>query len=121
MDFWATDCTPCVAELPRVKAAYDQFHGRGFEVIGISCDTDQEKLKKFIVKHELPWPEYCDGKPQGENKLTQDFGIDGIPHMFLVDKKGYLHFDKVRASGAVSSKDGTTSFEEKIRALLAQN
>ena len=121
VDFWATDCAGCVAELPRVKAAYDKFHGQGLEVIGISCDTDKEKLNKFIVKNELPWPQYCDGKIQTENRLTQEFGIDGIPHMFLVDKKGCLRFDDVRASDQPQRKEDTTSVEEKITKLLAED
>jgi peroxiredoxin len=87
VDFWATTCVPCVAELPRVKAAYDRFHGQGFEVIGISCDTDKEQLNRFLKEKGLPWPQYFDGKQQEDNKFAQGFGVDGIPHMFLVDKR----------------------------------
>lgn len=121
VDFWATTCGPCVAELPRVKAAYDKFHGQGFEVIGISCDTEKEQLEKFLKKKGLPWPQYFDGKQQESNKFAQGFGVDGIPHMFLVDKKGYLRFDNVRARDGVHPKGDTTSFEEKISKLLAED
>ncbi len=120
VDFWATDCGPCVAELPRVKAAYEQYHGRGFEVVGISCDTDKEKLESYVKQHDISWPQYFDGKQQEDNKFTTEFGIDGIPHMFLVDKKGFLRFDNVRASDKHHAKDDTTGFEEKIANLLAE-
>ncbi len=120
VDFWATDCGPCVAELPRVKAAYDRFHAQGFEAIGISCDTDKEKLERYVKQHDILWPQYFDGKQQDDNKFTVEFGIDGIPHMFLVDKKGFLHFDNVRASDKYHPKGDTTSFEEKIAKLLAE-
>jgi peroxiredoxin len=120
VDFWATDCSFCVKELPRVKAAYDQFHGMGLEVIGISCDTDREKLSRYIQEKGLPWPQYFDGKSQTENKIAQAFGVDGIPHMFLVDKKGYLRFDDVRASDRYHRRDDTTSMEDKITKLLAE-
>jgi thiol-disulfide isomerase/thioredoxin len=118
VDFWATDCAPCVKELPRVKAAYDKFRGQGFEVIGISCDTDRERLNKFLKEKEILWPQCIDG--QGDNKFSMEFGIDGIPHMFLVDKKGFLRFDNVRASDKYHPKGDTTSFEETIAKLLAE-
>ena len=119
VDFWATTCGPCIKELPRVKAAYDKFRGQGFEVIGISCDTDKEQLNKFLDEKGFPWPQYFDGKGFG-NKISQSFGIDGIPHMFLVDKKGLLRFDNVRASDKYHPKNDTTGFEEKISKLLAE-
>lgn len=118
VDFWATTCGPCIAELPRVKKAYDKFHGQGFEVIGISCDTDKKQLERFLKEKKYPWPQYFDGKQQTDNKFARAFGIDGIPHMFLVDKKGFLRFDNVRAIATHAKND--TSFEEKISALLAE-
>jgi thiol-disulfide isomerase/thioredoxin len=111
IDFWATTCSPCVAELPHVKAVFEKFKAQGFEVIGISCDTDQGDLEKYVKKKGFAWPQYYEGKQQTENKFGQAFGIDGIPHMFLVDKSGKLRFDNVRASG---------DFEDKIKMLLAE-
>jgi len=120
VDFWSTTCVPCVAELPRVKAAYDKYNPQGFEVVGISCDTDKDELASFIKEKGFPWPQYFDGKQQEQNKFAQGFGIDGIPHMFLVDKKGCLRFDNVQARDNVHAKGDTTSFEEKISKLLAE-
>src|SRR6266478_8213925 len=48
VDFWATWCPPCVREVPVVKAAYDKFHPRGFEVIGISLDDKKQDLLSFV-------------------------------------------------------------------------
>ncbi len=120
VDFWATGCVPCVAELPEVKAAYDKFHSRGFEVIGVSCDTDKNDLMEFLKNRGYPWPQYFDGKQQGDNKFTTEFGIHGIPHMFLVDKHGLLRFDNVRAAN-IHPKGDTTSFEQKISILLGES
>ena len=120
VDFWATWCGPCVKEIPNVKAAYDKFHGQGFEVIGISCDTDKERLNKFLKEKGILWPQYFDGKQQGDNKFTVEFGVDGIPHMFLVDKKGLLRFDNVRAYDKYHPKGETIGFEETISKLLAE-
>jgi thiol-disulfide isomerase/thioredoxin len=119
VDFWATTCGPCVKELPRVKAAYDKFQSQGFEVVGISCDTDKERLNKYLKEKEILWPQYFDGKGF-YNKISQNFGIDGIPHMLLMDKKGLLRFDNVRASDKFHAKGDTNSFEEKISVLLLE-
>jgi peroxiredoxin len=120
VDFWATDCAPCVKELPRVRAASDKFRGQGFEVIGVSCDTDKERLNKFLKEKGISWPQYFDGKKQDASKFTVEFGIDGIPRMFLVDKQGRLRFDNVRANDKYHSKGETTTFEETIAELLAE-
>jgi peroxiredoxin len=89
VDFWATWCGPCVHKIPEVKAAYQKFHDRGFEVIGISFDSDKSQLQRFIQKNGLPWPQYFDG--QGwKNQFGIAYGIDSIPTMWLIDKKGNL-------------------------------
>jgi thioredoxin-like negative regulator of GroEL len=87
VDFWATWCGPCVGEIPHVKEAYDQYHDKGFEIVGISFDGDKSALQKFVKSHVLPWPQYFDGKAWG-NKFGMRFGIQAIPTMWLVDQNG---------------------------------
>jgi thiol-disulfide isomerase/thioredoxin len=87
VDFWATWCGPCVGEIPHVKAAYDQFHDKGFEIVGISFDGDRAALEKFVKSKDLPWPQYFDGK-NWQNKFGQQYGIQSIPTMWLVNRKG---------------------------------
>lgn len=89
LDFWATWCGPCRAELPNVKATYEKYHDKGFEIIGISLDDDREKLDAFIKEKALPWPQHFDG--QGwQNEIGQQFGINSIPATFLVGKDGKI-------------------------------
>ena len=115
VDFWATTCSPCVRDLPQIKSLHKKYGEQGFEVIGISCDssqqTDREKFSQFLQRKEIPWPQFYDGKQQTENRLAQEFGINGMPHLLLIDKKGNLRFDKLRL------KDG---LEAKINELLAE-
>ncbi len=89
IDFWATWCGPCVAELPNVKEVYDKFHSKGFEIVGISLDKDKDALTQFIAKEKMAWPQYFDGKGW-ENAISQEFGINSIPAMWLVDKSGQI-------------------------------
>ncbi len=87
VDFWATWCGPCVGEIPHVKEAYEKLHDKGFEIIGISFDSDKAALEKFVKSKELPWPQYFDGKGWA-NKFGVRFGIQSIPAMWLIDRKG---------------------------------
>ena len=91
VDFWATWCGPCVAEIPHVKEAYEKYHEQGFEVIGISFDRagDKEKLMKFTKDRGMPWPQYFDGK-FWQNDYGQKFNIHAIPEMWLIGKDGNL-------------------------------
>lgn len=89
VDFWATWCPPCVKEVPTIQAAYDKFHGQGFEIVGISLDEEKSSLVKFTAEKKMPWPEFFDGK-KWENKLAVKYGIDATPTGYLLDRNGKI-------------------------------
>jgi thiol-disulfide isomerase/thioredoxin len=108
VDFWATWCVPCVREVPRVKAVYEKLHGKGFEIVGISFDEKKGALQSFVEKEKITWPQYFDGKGWG-NQFGAQFGIESIPTMWLLDKKGLLRH-----------VDARHDLEAKVQKLLAE-
>jgi thiol-disulfide isomerase/thioredoxin len=89
--FWATWCGPCRAEIPEIRAAYADYHGRGFEVISISLDREREDLDAFLKDEKLPWPVLFDSDPQKrgfEHPMAVRYGVMAIPAMVLLDRQG---------------------------------
>ncbi|HWA85484.1 MAG TPA: TlpA disulfide reductase family protein [Opitutus sp.] len=89
VDFWATWCGPCVGELPNVLAAYQKYHPKGFEIVGISLDDDQGKLEGFTGAKGMSWRQYFDGQGWG-NKLAKRYGVTAIPATYLLDRDGKI-------------------------------
>lgn len=89
VDFWASWCGPCIAEMPNVVSAYKKFHEKGFEILGISLDQDKAAMEGALKKNEMTWTQYFDGEGW-KNKISSAFGINSIPAAWLIDKKGML-------------------------------
>jgi thiol-disulfide isomerase/thioredoxin len=100
IDFWATWCGPCVAELPTMKKLYAEYQPKGVEFIGVSLDAPEsegglEALKKFVAEKKIEWPQYYQGNGW-ESEFSMKWGINSIPALFVVDQQGNLHSMEAR-------------------------
>lgn len=89
IDFWATWCAPCMAEIPHLKDYYEEFKDKGFEIVGISLDKDKAIAEQYIKNENVRWKIACSGKGWNDGTALK-FGVDEIPCYWLVDKKGIL-------------------------------
>ncbi len=86
VDFWASWCGPCRHENPVVKAAYEQYHELGFDVLGVSVDQDEAAWLQAVEEDQLPWTQVRDS----ENKASENYMIFYIPANFLYDQTGTM-------------------------------
>ena len=89
VDFWASWCGPCMAEVPYLKRAYAQFHDKGFEIYGVSLDDDRDAWLAAVAAKGMGWLHVCD--LQGfESSAARDYAVQGIPSNFLIDSQGRI-------------------------------
>jgi thiol-disulfide isomerase/thioredoxin len=88
IDFWATWCGPCRAEIPNILTNWQRYHESGFEVIAISVDENLDDLQKFVVQENPPWTVVADHHPRNRNSMSVAYRIDSIPAFILLGKDG---------------------------------
>lgn len=108
VDFWASWCPPCRAEMPKLVELYKQHKDKDFEIVGISLDKTNEDWVKGIKNLNITWPQISDLK-FWDSELAAVYGISSIPHLMLLDKDG-----KILARG-IDANEATKKIEELLK------
>ena len=90
IDWWATWCGPCMAEMPHMSKLYEHFKNDDrIELIGVSFDSDRKKLDKELQENQHPWRQFwC--QDAFNASLAKAYGFSGIPRFIFIDKNGKL-------------------------------
>ena len=83
IDFWASWCGPCIVQFPHLKSLREQFHDRGFEIVGFSVDSDAEDWREASEEHAIPWLNLGDQKAM-TSPVTIQFGVTVLPLNYLI-------------------------------------
>ncbi|MDH6342879.1 peroxiredoxin [Parabacteroides sp. PFB2-12] len=107
VDFWASWCPPCRADMPHLVALYKEYANQDFEIVGVSLDRTDEAWKKGIADLHITWPQMSDLK-FWHNEAATLYGVNSIPHTVLIDKDGTIIAKNLRGK----------ALEEKLREVL---
>lgn len=89
LEFWASWCNPCIAEIPRLKKIYDVYKENGLEIVSISLDHSKKAWKQAVERVDAPWQHFhrveeCSTEPK------KSYKIKGIPYIVVLDKEGTI-------------------------------
>ena len=87
LDFWATWCPDCRREIPTVKEMFQKYGTRA-KFIGVSMDTDKQKLDNYTQANGVEWEQYSEFKKWKETQISKDYHISWIPTVYVIDPQG---------------------------------
>lgn len=88
IDFWATWCAPCLADVPWIRRARERFPPSRFVVVGVSLDTsDRRTLTAWLNRQRVEWPQIWDDRGF-DGRLARQFGVESLPRSVLIDASG---------------------------------
>ena len=102
IDFWASWCEPCIREMPNVVKAYELYHGKGLEIVGVSLDKDKASWVRAIEQTGQKWPQMSDLKGW-DCQGAQFYNIQSIPANVLIDEHGKIIARDLRGEDLINT------------------
>jgi peroxiredoxin len=106
IDFWATWCSPCVEALDYLQQIHEQYADQGVVVLAIDIEETREEIAPFVADHGYTMTVLLDR----DSRVSERYGVQGIPHTLVVDREGELHY----------ALGGARDVEELLGELVAE-
>ena len=119
LDFWAVWNGFCVGDILNVKKIYDTYKDRGFEVIGVSLDTDETKLRNYLKENDIPWRQIFSGLER-QCPLVKQYDVKSVPARWLIGRDGTLIAHEARHK-LTSCEGREPDLERLVAAAVADN
>ena len=117
IDFWATWCPWCRAEMPSMEKLYQRYHSQGLEIVGVPLSDTAAAVRPYLKANpKVAWPEILD-KGTGNTALAQKLGVTEFPAQCVIDRKGILRYVIVGRSSKQLGADGRKLAAE-VRRLI---
>ena len=116
LDFWAVWNGFCIGEMLRVKKIYNTYKDKGFEIVGVSLDTDETKLRNYLKENDIPWRQIYSGLER-QCPLAQQYDVRSIPTRWLIDGEGRLIAHEATYK-LISAKGREAGLEQLIAAAV---
>ena len=110
IDFWASWCGPCMGEMPNVVKAYEMFHAKGLEIVGVSLDKNKASWLAAVEQTGQKWPQMSDLKGW-ECEGAALYGIQSIPANVLINEQGEIVAQNLRGDALLKEVESRLAAE----------
>ena len=117
LDFWAVWNGFCIGDILNLKRIYDTYKDRGFDIIGVSLDTDETKLRNYLTENNIPWRQIFTGQER-QSPLAQQYDVKSIPARWLIGRDGNLIAHEANHK-LISRKGREPDLERLVAAAVA--
>ena len=117
LDFWASWCGPCRAEIPHLKEAYKEYSDKGVAFFSVSIDKDNAAWKKAMKEENMAWPQVC--APKAGKDVMKQYQFSGIPYILVIDKEGRIVAKNLRGKALTDKLAELVSGKKKSVAMPA--
>lgn len=111
LDFWGTWCPPCRESIPTIASLERQFSKKGVAFVGISSDSDEGVLRKFVAANHMTWPEYLDDS----DRVQEAFSVDSFPTYIVLDRNGIVRFRQSGFAEQASAQEISDALNKALK------
>ena len=116
LDFWASWCGPCRAEIPHLKEAYREYHSQGVAFLSVSIDKDEAAWRKAMKEEKMPWMQVQ--APKAGKEVMKLYQFSGIPYILVLDREGRIVGKKLRGKALMDKLNELVNGKKKEKIVM---